>query len=57
MKQAILNMYLDIIMWHEILRANELINCVSLVMVRHTQLCLNQLDSKILEIPATQEKF
>ena len=57
LKQAILNMYLDIIMWLEILRACKLIKCFSLAMSRHTQLCLNQSDSKILEISATQEKF
>ena len=50
-------MYLDIIMWLEILRANELIKCFCLVMVTHIQLRLNQLDSKIIEIPATQDKF
>ena len=53
-KQAILNMYLDIIMWLDILRTHELIKCLCLVLVRHTQLCLNQLDFNILEIPATQ---
>ena len=53
MKQAISNMYLDIILWLEILRANKLIKCFCLIMVRHTQLCLNQSDSKIIEISAT----
>ena len=57
MKQAISNMYLDIIMWLDILRANKLIKCVCLVMVRHSQLCLNQSDSKIIEILATQDRF
>ena len=57
MKQAILNMYLDIIIWLDILIANKLSQCFCLVMVRHTQPCLNQSDSKILEIPVTQEKF
>ena len=56
-KQGILSMYLDIITWLDILRANELIKCFCLVMVRHTQLYLNQLDSKIIEIAATQDKF
>ena len=57
MKQAILNLYLDIIMWLDILIANELIQCFCLVMVRHAQLCLKQSDSKIFEIPIIQEKF
>ena len=54
MKQAILNMYLDIFMWLDILRASELIKCFYLVMIKHTQLCLNQSDSKITEIPVIQ---
>ena len=57
MKQAILNMYLDIIMWLDNVIANKLIKCFCLVMVRHTQVCLNQSDLKILEVPATQEKL
>ena len=56
-KQAILNMYLDIIMWLDILSTHELIKCLCLVLVRHTQLCRNQLDFNILEIPATQKKL
>ena len=57
MKQAISNMYVDIIMWLDILRANELTKYFCLVMVRHTQLCLNQSDPKITKILATQDKF
>ena len=55
-KQAILNIYLDINMWLDILRANELNKSFYLVMVR-CNLCLNQIYSEILEIPLTQEKF
>ena len=57
LKQAILNMYLDIIMRLDILRAKELIKCFCLVMARHTQLRLNQSDSRIIEIPATKKMF
>ena len=58
-KQAILNMYLDIIKGLEILVTNELINCFCLVMVNSgvLRLCLDQSNSKILETPITQEKF
>ena len=57
MRQDLLNFYVDIIMWLDILTTNELIKCFRLVMVRHTQLCLKQSNSKIIEILATQEKF
>ena len=39
------------------LRTNKLIKCLCLVIVWHVQLSLDQLHSKILEIPITQEKF
>ena len=53
---AILNMYVNIV-WLNILRANKLIKCLCLVIVRHVQLSLGQLHSKILKTPITQEKF
>ena len=57
---VILNMYLDIV-WLNILRANKLIKYLCLVIVRHVQLSLCQLHSKILTTrittPITQEKF
>ena len=56
-KHVILNMYLDIILWLDILRANELIKCFGLVIVRYSQICLDQWNSKILETSVTKEKF
>ena len=56
-KQAILNIYLDINIRLDNLGTNKLNKSFYLVMVRHTHLCLNQIDSKILEIPLTQENF
>ena len=40
-----------------ILIANKLIKCLYLAIVRHVQRSLDQLHSKILETPITQEKF
>ena len=57
---AILTMYVDIVSLN-ILRANKLIKCFSLVIFRQVQLSLDQLHSKILTAaittPITQEKF
>ena len=55
MRQALINMYVDIIMQLEIL--TDQIKSFCLIMVRHAQLCLNQLDSKIIEVPANDKKF
>ena len=46
-----------IIMCLDILRANKLIKCFCLVMVRHVQLSLDQSHSNILETAVTPEKF